>query len=227
MKQHSSEQPTRRRARDPPAMQVRTIELRLRERRATYVRAGSEEFGRRGLHNGYRGDRVRQSFRRSTREAAAGLWTRVLGARGGRMKFVAKATTTGWLRRGGADAASRVPCSSSACAKHRYISETPFQKRRFKRQNAVSSFTSSSARSPPRPIRSDRGSANSRAHRPPHHDLLLNPHDFDGLVGQNYQRMVQTRRIRPNLVVASVRTIFSDAGRRGCHFLGRGKARVY
>jgi hypothetical protein len=28
------------------------------------------------------------------------------------------------------------------------------------------------------------------------------PHDFDALVGQNHQRVVQTRRIHPNLVVA-------------------------
>jgi hypothetical protein len=35
------------------------------------------------------------------------------------------------------------------------------------------------------------------------------------LVRQNQNWMVQTRRIDANLVVASVRTIFSDAGRRG------------
>jgi hypothetical protein len=36
----------------------------------------------------------------------------------------------------------------------------------------------------------------------PHHDLLLDPHDFDGLIGQNYQRVVQTRRIQANLAGA-------------------------
>jgi hypothetical protein len=35
--------------------------------------------------------------------------------------------------------------------------------------------------------------------------------------------MVQTRRIDANLVVASVRTIFSDAGRRGSRHGGGGK----
>jgi hypothetical protein len=38
---------------------------------------------------------------------------------------------------------------------------------------------------------------------------------FRALVRQNHNWMVQTRRIDANLVVASVRTIFSDAGRRG------------
>jgi hypothetical protein len=41
-----------------------------------------------------------------------------------------------------------------------------------------------------------------RARRAPHHDLLLDRHDFDALVEQDDQRMVQTRRIHQNLVVA-------------------------
>jgi hypothetical protein len=32
--------------------------------------------------------------------------------------------------------------------------------------------------------------------------LTVDPHDFDALVGQDRQRMIQTRRIHPNLVVA-------------------------
>ena len=40
-------------------------------------------------------------------------------------------------------------------------------------------------------------------------------HDFETLVRQNHHWMVQTRRIDANLVVAGVRTFFSDAGRRG------------
>jgi hypothetical protein len=59
-----------------------------------------------------------------------------------------------------------------------------------------------------------------RAQDAPHHDLLLNPHDFDGLVGQNDQRMVQTRRIHPNLVVADR---FEHQG----DFLGSRKHEVY
>jgi hypothetical protein len=50
----------------------------------------------------------------------------------------------------------------------------------------------------------------------PHRDLLLNPHDFDGLVGQDRQRMVQTRRIDPNPVVA-------DRFEHEHDFLARGK----
>ena len=48
-----------------------------------------------------------------------------------------------------------------------------------------------------------------RARRAPHHDLLLDRHDFDGLVGQNNQRVVQTRRIHQNLVIADP---FEDQG---------------
>jgi hypothetical protein len=32
--------------------------------------------------------------------------------------------------------------------------------------------------------------------------FFLDRHDFDGLVGQNYQRVVQTRRVDANLVAA-------------------------
>jgi hypothetical protein len=41
-----------------------------------------------------------------------------------------------------------------------------------------------------------------RALHTPHHDLLRNPHDFERLIGQNDQRVIQTRRIDANLVVA-------------------------
>ena len=71
------------------------------------------------------------------------------------------------------------------------VSETPFRTR-----NAVTPPD----RSPPRPVRS---APVGRAHDAPHHDLLLNRHDFDSLVGQNRQRMVQTPR-----------TTFSPAGSR-------------
>jgi hypothetical protein len=63
----------------------------------------------------------------------------------------------------------------------------------------------------------DRGSANRPSARRAPPDLLLNPHDFDGLVGQDRQRMVQTRRIDPNLVVADR---FEDEG----DFLARPEA---
>jgi hypothetical protein len=54
-----------------------------------------------------------------------------------------------------------------------------------------------------------------RPHDPGPIERLRDHHDFETLVCQNHNWMVQTRRIEANLVVASVRTIFSDAGRRG------------
>ena len=68
---------------------------------------------------------------------------------------------------------------------------------------------------PPRPCRSGRCSASRPTARPDAVERLRDHHDFETLVRQNHNWMVQTRRIDTNLVVASVRTIFSDAGRRG------------
>jgi hypothetical protein len=41
-----------------------------------------------------------------------------------------------------------------------------------------------------------------RAPHAPHHDLLLDPHDFERFAGQDHKRMVQTRRIDANPAVA-------------------------
>jgi hypothetical protein len=41
-----------------------------------------------------------------------------------------------------------------------------------------------------------------RALHTPHHDLLLNPHDFERFAGQDHKRMVQTRLVDADLAVA-------------------------
>ena len=77
-----------------------------------------------------------QSHRKSFRDSSCAPAGRRSLASGRRRPSPAAA-----LASSAADAASRVPCLSSAlshCAKHRYISVTPFQKRRFERRNAVS-----------------------------------------------------------------------------------------
>src|ERR1700756_5100948 len=80
--------------------------------------------------------------------------------------------------------------------KHRFVTitlcETPLHLR-----NTVSGtpFQASKCRFKPpdrsrlRPARAGRGSANRPSASPAYHDLLLNPHDFDGLLGQNDQKL--------------------------------------
>jgi hypothetical protein len=41
-----------------------------------------------------------------------------------------------------------------------------------------------------------------RARDPPRHDLLLDRHDFDALIGPRSSKVVQTRRIDADLAVA-------------------------
>jgi hypothetical protein len=74
---------------------------------------------------------------------------------------------------------------------------TPLQKRRFRRRNAVTGRvtpllgrrTVTRLDHPARIVVQPIG----RARRAPHHDLLLDRHDFDALIGQDRQRVVQTR----------------------------------